>query len=122
MGKLICPASLLGRLDPRHIEARDEWVLDVAEDPLVEWWLSKLDDKLLYPGRFYYVPFTLAGSVFIEKDEEFLSTAERLFKWVRKETRAVETEWGRERLGSVAAEKLQNGEISLRQNPPGSRI
>lgn len=121
MGPLVCPASLLGSLQPRHIEARGEWIIDVTTSPVIEWWVSKFDHGQLFPGRLYYVPQTPLGDTATPKGKEFLATAERLFKWMRKFTEAVETEWGKERLGKIAAAKLRNGEISLRRNPPGSR-
>jgi hypothetical protein len=122
MGPLICPASLLRNLQPRHIEARNEWILDVMTSPVIEWWLSKFDQGQLYPGRIYYVPQTTSGDSSTPKDKAFLEAADRLFKWMRKSTETVETEWGKERLGRIAATRFRNGEISLRRNPPGSRI
>jgi hypothetical protein len=113
-GRLICPGSLVAGLRPRHIAARDEWILDPATDPLIEWWFAKLDEGVLFPGRFYYLP---SG-----QPPEFLETAKGLFAWVRAHTEQVETEWGTERLGPRAAGLLRAGLISLRRNPPGSRI
>jgi hypothetical protein len=122
MGPLICPASLLGSLRPRHIEARNEWILDVMTSPVIEWWLSKFDHGQIFPGRLYYVPEITSGHGTARKDKAFLEAADRLFKWMRESTDAVETDWGKERLGRIAATKFQNGEVSLRRNPPGSRI
>lgn len=121
-GLLICPRSLLAELDPRYIEARDEWIIDVHTNPVVEWWFSKLDSGLLYPGRFYYVPSGFAGGSGRDGTKDFLVVADKLFKWLRTKTCVVETEWGTERLGPVAAEMVREGQISLRRNPPGSRI
>ncbi len=113
IGRLICPKPLVTELHPRHIAAREEWVLNVSTDPLIEWWFSLLDEGMLFPGRFYYLP---AG-----RPPELLETAKRLFKWVRANTEQVETEWGTERLGPKAAGLLRAGAIKLRVNPPGSR-
>lgn len=122
MGPLICPASLLDSLKPRYIEARNEWILDVITNPVIEWWLSKFEQGQLFPGRLYYVPKITSGDSAALKDKTFLETADRLFKWMRKYTDTVETEWGKKRLGKIAATKFRNGEITLRRNPPGSRI
>ncbi|BCB76931.1 hypothetical protein GCM10022251_76220 [Phytohabitans flavus] len=122
MGRLICPRPMVPDLNPRYIEARDEWILDVQVDPLIEWWFSRLDDDQLYPGRFYYLPSVSASNSKANKPAEFLAMATRLLGWVREETVVFDTEWGSERLGPVAAEMLQGGRISLRRNPPGSRM
>jgi hypothetical protein len=113
-GRLICPRPLVADLHPRHIEARDEWVLSVAADPLIEWWFSRLEDGELSPGRFYYLP---RGT-----SDEPAATARRLFAWLRRFTTRVGTGWGTELLGPRAAELVGAGELRLRANPPGSRI
>jgi hypothetical protein len=118
MGALICPASMLPVLTPRHIPSRNEWVLEVEREPLVEWWYSAFENGALFPGRFYYVP---TGADNKQKPTDFLSSAEHLFRWVRRSTESVNTEWGRERLGRRAAEKFRRGEVVLRRNPPGLR-
>lgn len=122
-GRLICPRSMVGRLEPRYIEVRGEWVLDVQRNPVVEWWFSKLDNDFLYPGRFYCVPgasYSKSGD--IQNAPEFSDMANRLFRWVRSRTLNFETEWGTEKVGPSAAEKLQTGSVGIRRNPPGSRI
>jgi hypothetical protein len=119
MGALVCPTSVLPLLTPRHIPPRNEWVLEVEREPVIEWWYSRFDNGTLFPGRFYYVPASVDAG---EKPAEFLSAAERLFRWIRRSTETVDTEWGRERLGGRAAEKVRRGELTLRRNPPGSRL
>lgn len=118
MSSLICPESCLDDLRPQRFEERDEWVADPLRDPVVEWWYSKLDGPLLFPGRFYYVPGTGPEA----RDAQFVETGKRLFTWIRKFARKQEVGWGSELLGPQAALKRENGEISLRQNPPGSRL
>jgi hypothetical protein len=119
---LVCPASLIDELNPRHIAARDEWVLDPLTDPVVEWWYSKFSEDVLFPGRLYYVLENPAGENGTRKDDRFLSMADALFKWIRRSTCYVETEWGRERFGANAASSYRRGDLVLRRNPPGSRI
>jgi hypothetical protein len=118
MSSLICPACCLDDLRPRRIEDRDEWVADPSRDPVVEWWYSKLDGSLLFPGRFYYVP----GKEQEAADEQLVDAGKRLFTWVRKFAGKREVGWGSEHLGPRAALAWERGEITLRQNPPGSRI
>ena len=120
-GTLICPRRLLASLEPRHIEAQGYYVLHPTRNPVVEWWYSKLTDDGLYPGRFYYLPGGPSEGD-VPWDDRFLQMAERLFQWARKSANLVDTDWGRERLGPVAAEQYLNGELQLRRNPPGSRI
>lgn len=122
MGRLICPRSAVGHLEPRYVETRDEWILGVQGNPLVEWWFSKLNGGLLYPGRFYYMPSDSPSTSGRDYPPDFMPMAKRLFKWVRSETVTVETEWGAERVGPVAEAMLRAGSITLRRNPPGSRI
>ncbi|MFJ8011072.1 hypothetical protein [Streptomyces sp. NPDC096339] len=122
-GRFICPLSLADDLHPRHIAATGEWMLDIQTNPVVEWWFSKIADGLLYPGRFYSMPassyadFGNRGQL-----DDFSEMANRLFKWARSWAVIVETEWGVERVGPVAAELLRSGDIALRRNPPGSRL
>jgi len=119
MKRLLTPRRFLRELSPRHIEATDEWILNVANDPLIEWVLSRLYNGLLYPGRFYYLQRLDSGA---DQQHDLVKTADRLFRWVRSQTLAVETEWGSERLGAMAAELVRDGQVSLRFGPPGSRI
>jgi hypothetical protein len=117
MGVLICLTSMLQSLAPRHIPSRNEWVLEPETEPLIEWWYSRFENGLLFPGRFYYVPVIDNH----QKSADFQSAADSLFRWVRRSTRMVNTEWGQERLGGEAAERFLRGEVALRRNPPGSR-
>jgi hypothetical protein len=122
-GRLLCPRSLTGGLRPRHIEVRDEWILDAGSSPVVEWWFSKLDKGFLHPGRLYWVPGDPdPGADDATSSRELASFANRLFTWMRSYTVRFEAEWGPERVGPLTAERLRDGDIALRRNPPGSSI
>ncbi|MFE1899468.1 hypothetical protein [Streptomyces yangpuensis] len=122
-GRMICHRSLADYLRPRYVEVSGEWVLDIQENPVVEWWFSKFVENSLYPGRFYCVPasayhdFDCAGRL-----GEFSNMTNRLFWWVRSWVVEFEAEWGVEMVGPKAAELLRSGDITLRRNPPGSRL
>lgn len=120
-GSLICPAALVGNLSLRGLANRKEWVIELGANPVIEWWYSKLDGDELHPGRFYYIPMRSIDGVAYEKDDAFLDVATRLFAWIRRTTIYVATEWGRERLGTEAADRFRDGTLGLRRNPPGSR-
>lgn len=108
-------------IEPHHIDLTGEWALDVQSGPLIEWWFSKLDRALLYPGRFYFMP-PAPGDLETDQLAQFSELAARLFAGVRRMTPLVPTEWGSERMGPVAARMFGEGKISLRRGPPGSRI
>jgi hypothetical protein len=123
MGRLVCPASLVGELQPRFIQTNDEWMLNLQANPVIEWWFSKLADGVLYPGRFFALPASTYAETFRREElEEFTSVTTNLFRWVRSWTVPVETDWGAERLGPKAAVLVSDGDLSLRRNPPGSRL
>lgn len=120
---MVCPVSRVDDLRPRYIESRHEWVLTAGRDPVIEWWYSKLDGDNLYPGRLYYVA-ARGGDEFGSStaNRDLISTAEALVKWMKKFAMRCDVAWGREYVGPRARLLLDAGELSLRQNPPGSRI
>lgn len=121
LGAFICHRSALESIHPMYIEVRDWWEPSVFDDPIIEWWFSKLDNDTLYPGRFYYIPEVSpsSGSGFLT--DEFLGTADRLFRWVRRTIKLVDVEWGRERLGAHALDLHSSGKLNLHKGPPGTR-
>ncbi len=93
------------------------WKVDDWRNPVINWMYSRLVDGALSPGRFYYSPTLDREGVTVAQVPAFLNVANRLFRWSRKNTVWVDTEWGRERLGAEAAKRLERGEYELRMNP-----
>ena len=120
LGALICRPDTVSELSTMHIPRTGMWWCESTENPVIEWSYSKLDGDTLYPGRFFFVPEALVDDAYKEKDPAFVESGDRLVKWVRRTIPLTATEWGRERLGPVAAEMLAKGALKLRQNPPGS--
>jgi len=110
---------MVSQLKPRHIVARDEWVLNIDAEPIIEWQFSRLDQGVLSPGRFFYIPTAGLDDSRVEKPFEFISSAKKLFGWLRRQTQMMDTEWGAERVGPITAELLRTGAITLRANPAG---
>jgi hypothetical protein len=115
---LICPVDSLRTIKPEYVEAQGYWLTSPTKHPVIEWMYSRLADDGIHPGRFYYVADHFGGARLPEpRDEAFVKTAERLFRWVQKTTQWVETGWGRERLGPVAAARHRAGGLAIHMNP-----
>jgi hypothetical protein len=115
----VCPHELVRDLHPIYSEPKSEYVVNAWTDPVIEWMHSRLVDGMLYPGRFYYCPQVEHDGVLVPQPELLTSTAERLFRWLRRRMPWFETDWGRERLGPIAAAKFVQSEISIDVSPLG---
>jgi hypothetical protein len=117
----ICPSKMISCIQAHLIANRGYWLVDVNENPVVEWWHSKVISQDIYSGRFYYVPWKFSDGVREDKDELFLETARKLFAWVRKNTVFVDVPWGRVRVGLKTKELIDEGVLILKMNSPTTR-
>jgi len=88
LGSFILLPKHLDKLSIGFIEKQNKYWVNEMRSPVIEFTkcIFKPDEKILKLGRLYFnkTQRSTGSKSIIAKDEEFISTAENLFKWFRK--------------------------------------
>lgn len=101
----------LQKIITREVPARDEWLVDLTQSPVVEFSRCYFDGQLLRRGRLYVVThYYDEDSLLVEKSKEFVAWAKSLISTVKKGMMKCDDG---DFISILARERAERGEIEL---------
>jgi hypothetical protein len=102
----------LAQVKTHFVEAQNYHTIKDLYSPVIEYWSSNSPAKTdsLHKGRLYFESGYYENGQWIEKNEEFLKAADKLFRWFKKTFKKVDDEIFRGSYTSDSViEWVQNG-------------
>lgn len=89
--KFVVQESQIENIKSKFYEARNEYVVDIYS-PLIQFSASAYDESAneFRRGRLYYVPQILTNENWQFQNEDFLKSAEKLFRWFKRNFKKID--------------------------------